>query len=67
MFRLRNRTQPYAWGSRTAIPALLGVEPDGDPQAELWIGAHPALPSFVDRDGASIGLDALIAGLTQTD
>jgi mannose-6-phosphate isomerase len=38
----------YAWGSRTAIPALLGVPPDGRPAAELWFGAHPADPSPAD-------------------
>jgi len=35
----------YDWGSPTAIPALLGVEPDGRPAAELWFGAHPDDPS----------------------
>ncbi|NAZ87200.1 type I phosphomannose isomerase catalytic subunit, partial [Kineococcus indalonis] len=45
MFLLDNRVQPYAWGTAHAIPELLGVQPDGGPQAELWIGAHPAAPS----------------------
>src|SRR5581483_12063412 len=35
----------YDWGSPTAIPQLLGVEPDGRPAAELWFGAHPDDPS----------------------
>ena len=35
----------YAWGSRTAIPALLGTIADGGPQAELWLGAHPSAPA----------------------
>jgi mannose-6-phosphate isomerase len=39
--------QPYAWGDTEAIPALLGVEPSGQPAAELWMGAHPAGPSLV--------------------
>ena len=47
----------YEWGSRTAIPQLLGVEPDGRPTAELWFGAHPHDPS--PADGAS--LDQLVA------
>ena len=38
----------YEWGSRTAIPELLGIEPDGRPVAELWFGAHPHDPSPVD-------------------
>lgn len=46
--RLQNVIQPYAWGSLTAIPELLGVAPSGAPQAELWIGAHPAAPSTID-------------------
>jgi mannose-6-phosphate isomerase len=48
----------YEWGSTTAIPALLGVEPDGRPAAELWFGAHPDDPSTVVGAGAT--LDALI-------
>ncbi|MDT4974218.1 MAG: mannose-6-phosphate isomerase [Pseudonocardiales bacterium] len=49
----------YAWGSRTAIPELLGIEPDGEPAAELWFGAHPDDPSPApDHDTT---LDALIA------
>ena len=45
MERLTGQIQPYAWGSTTAIPELLGTEPTGDPQAELWLGAHPKAPS----------------------
>lgn len=49
----------YAWGSRTALAELLGVEPDGEPAAELWLGAHPGAPSRApDHDTT---LDALIA------
>lgn len=49
MDRLTNTVRPYAWGSTTAIPYLLGVEPTGEPQAEMWMGAHPGAPSRVDR------------------
>jgi mannose-6-phosphate isomerase len=44
---LTGSVQRYAWGSRTALPAFLGIEPDGEPQAELWLGAHPGAPSRV--------------------
>jgi mannose-6-phosphate isomerase len=44
---LRNTIRDYAWGSRTAIPELTGVEPDGRPQAELWMGAHESAPSVL--------------------
>ncbi|TDD17418.1 mannose-6-phosphate isomerase, class I [Kribbella turkmenica] len=45
--RLQNTVRDYAWGSRTAIPELTGVEPDGRPQAELWMGAHESAPSVL--------------------
>ena len=44
---LHNTVRDYAWGSRTAIPALLGIEPDGRPQAELWMGAHESASSVL--------------------
>ncbi|GHE11666.1 mannose-6-phosphate isomerase, class I [Streptomyces alanosinicus] len=49
MDRLDNTVRPYAWGSPTAIPHLLGVEPTGEPQAEMWMGAHPGAPSRTAR------------------
>jgi len=47
----------YAWGSPTAIPELLGTVPDGGPQAELWLGAHPSAPA---RAGGAL-LDEIVA------
>jgi mannose-6-phosphate isomerase len=49
MDRLDNTIRPYAWGSTTAIPRLLGTEPSGGPQAEMWMGAHPGAPSRTAR------------------
>ena len=49
MDRLDNTIRPYAWGSTTAIPHLLGVAPTGEPQAEMWMGAHPGAPSRTGR------------------
>ena len=57
VYALDGVIRPYAWGSRTAIPALLGIAPTGVPAAELWYGAHPGDPS---RVGDST-LDKLIA------
>ena len=49
---LKNTIQEYAWGSRAAIPELLGQSiPADTPQAELWMGAHPKAPSQVLSDG----------------
>jgi mannose-6-phosphate isomerase len=55
---LRNAVRPYAWGSRTAIAELLGGPiPSPHPQAELWLGAHPADPSvLLHADGAPTSL-----------
>ncbi|MFJ8475073.1 mannose-6-phosphate isomerase, class I [Kitasatospora sp. NPDC094011] len=61
MDRLVNTVRPYAWGSLTALPELLGQEPTGEPQAELWMGAHPGDPSRVDRGDGPRRLDELIA------
>lgn len=49
MDRLDNTVRPYAWGSTTAIPELLGLAPTGEPQAEMWMGAHPGAPSGTGR------------------
>jgi mannose-6-phosphate isomerase len=49
MDRLENPVRPYAWGSTTALPELLGVRATGEPQAELWMGAHPSTPSRTPR------------------
>lgn len=45
--------QHYAWGDPTFIPELLGVEPDGRPWAELWLGTHPNGPTTFG-DGTSL-------------
>ncbi len=60
--RLGAVVQHYAWGSTDFIPALLGeANPAARPWAELWMGAHPDLPSSVRLDGATRPLDELIA------
>jgi mannose-6-phosphate isomerase len=58
IYELDGVIRPYAWGSRTAIPELLGVEPTDRPAAELWYGAHPDDPARVGETT----LDKLIAG-----
>ncbi|MFD3541921.1 mannose-6-phosphate isomerase, class I [Streptomyces sp. NPDC058662] len=61
MDRLTNTIRPYAWGSTTALPELLGVAPTGEPQAELWMGAHPGAPSRIDRGSGPRALSDVIA------
>ena len=61
--KLINPIRSYAWGSRTAIARLLGSPvPSPEPQAEIWMGAHPSAPSRVDLKAGPVSLDALIAG-----
>ena len=49
----------YDWGSTSSIPSILGRPEDGQPWAELWLGAHPSAPSLVGCD--RLPLDALVA------
>jgi mannose-6-phosphate isomerase len=60
-WRIEPARRRYAWGSRDALPALLGEAADGEPLAELWFGAHPAGSATVTIDGATVGLDAVLA------
>lgn len=61
--RLRNPVMGYAWGSHDGIATLQGRAPSPTPEAELWMGAHPAAPSVLEPvDGAPAEpLDAVIA------
>ncbi len=46
LYKMENEVQAYAWGSRSALAELYGFEnPEGEPQAELWMGGHPKAPS----------------------
>ena len=61
---LRNPIRHYDWGSREAIARWQGrPAPAAEPEAELWLGAHPSSPSQVilpERGGASEPLDRWI-------
>jgi mannose-6-phosphate isomerase len=67
MDRLTNTVRPYAWGSATAIPELLGAAPTGEPQAEMWMGAHPGAPSRIDRGHGPVALDQIIGADPHTE
>lgn len=51
MLRINAAVHAYDWGSPTAIPEFLGVEPSGRPVAELWFGTHPLGTSTVGEAG----------------
>ncbi len=44
----------YAWGAPGAISELLGRVPTGAPEAELWLGTHPASPAMLSGGGRLI-------------
>ncbi len=58
---ITNTPRDYAWGSTTAIARLLGREPSGQPEAELWLGAHPSWPSRIVDTAQSDGIETLDA------
>ncbi|WP_329140382.1 mannose-6-phosphate isomerase, class I [Streptomyces sp. NBC_00670] len=59
---LRPIIKPYAWGSREALARLQGRDvPTAGPEAELWMGAHPAGPAGITRGGRATTLEAVVA------
>ncbi|MGF1688578.1 mannose-6-phosphate isomerase, class I [Photobacterium japonica] len=61
-YRMHNIIQDYAWGSKTAIGELFGIEnPTGQPQAEIWMGAHQNGCSTIEVNGQSTLLSDFIA------
>ncbi|GAA4473194.1 mannose-6-phosphate isomerase, class I [Rhodococcus olei] len=63
MHLLHGALRTYAWGSRTAIAELCGRPvPSNHPEAELWLGAHPANPSGLQVGESTVSLlDAIAA------
>jgi mannose-6-phosphate isomerase len=61
--RLRGAVQRYAWGSRHVLAELLGRPgPSDEPEAELWLGAHPRGPALVEiAAGEWLPFDAVLA------
>ncbi|MGI8710554.1 MAG: mannose-6-phosphate isomerase, class I [Acidimicrobiales bacterium] len=57
MLLLRNVIQDYAWGPVDGLAKLVGSEPTGDHEAELWVGTHERGPSLVaagDHEGETL-------------
>ncbi|MEG3133753.1 mannose-6-phosphate isomerase [Rouxiella sp. T17] len=54
MQKMHNSVQNYAWGSVDALTRLYGISnPQGQPMAELWMGAHPKSPSKVENSAGN--------------
>ncbi|WP_447771065.1 mannose-6-phosphate isomerase, class I [Aeromonas veronii] len=72
---MQNPIQGYDWGSHDSLTTLFGIaNPEGKPQAELWMGAHPngcsevtlagsvqKLSSVIDRAPAAVLGEATLA------
>jgi mannose-6-phosphate isomerase len=72
VYRMINPVMAYAWGSHDAIAALQGRKPTAEPEAELWMGAHPHASSRLeplsdgeDSDAAPMSLGDAIAAEPQ--
>ncbi|WP_036828255.1 type I phosphomannose isomerase catalytic subunit, partial [Photobacterium sanctipauli] len=60
-YKMKNVIQDYAWGSKTAMGSLFGLKnPEGKPQAEIWMGAHQNGCSQVIVDDRPMPLSAFI-------
>jgi len=58
---MQNPIQGYDWGSHDSLTTLFGIpNPQGKPQAELWIGAHPNGCSEVTLAGSVQKLSSVI-------
>ncbi|OBI03892.1 mannose-6-phosphate isomerase, class I [Mycolicibacter heraklionensis] len=62
MEQLRGAIRTYAWGSRTAIAEFTGRPvPAAHPEAELWLGAHPGDPAYLETDAGEVSLLNLLS------
>lgn len=62
IYRMQNPIQNYAWGSKDAFQQMYGVaNPEHQPQAEIWMGAHPnGCSTLINEHGETLRLDAFI-------
>lgn len=55
LLRITNEPRPYPWGSPDAIARFRGTSPSGQPEAEVWLGAHPGSPTrLVETPSATL-------------
>ncbi|OAN11671.1 mannose-6-phosphate isomerase [Photobacterium jeanii] len=60
-FPMTNVIQNYAWGSTSSIHDLFGItNPNHEPQAEVWMGAHPNGCSTIGIGANATKLSTLI-------
>ncbi len=54
MEQLNAAVQNYDWGDPAFLADLQGRTPSGLPEAELWMGGHPAAPSWLESSNVSL-------------
>ena len=61
IYRCKIPFKNYAWGSKDAFQQMYGVaNPEHQPQAEIWMGAHPnGCSTLINEHGETLRLDAL--------
>lgn len=50
--KIDNTPRAYPWGSRDGIAEFRGTTPSGEPEAELWLGAHAGSPARIVGGGS---------------
>ena len=58
---MENVIQNYPWGSKSSLADLFDIEnPNGEPQAEMWMGSHPNGCSMIAVNGVKQDLASVI-------
>lgn len=61
LFEMIDPVQHYSWGSDSVLAQMQGrPAPSAQPEAELWIGAHPSAPSQLVLETGPQPLDELL-------
>ena len=64
-YKLQGKHRHYDWGGTQFIPALMGVDnPNNEPYAEYWMGAHPAAVSEITTEQGVVLLDKMLVTAT---
>lgn len=57
LIAIEGQVQPYLWGGLDYLPALLQYDnKDRQPQAEYWLGVHPAAPAQTLDNGQPLAI-----------
>lgn len=58
---IKGQVQPYQWGGLDFLPSLLNYDNKSrQPQAEYWLGVHPAAPAQAELNAGKIPLSDVL-------